>query len=457
MPQTRQSARNPRTNAVQATDAQNSVVAKSSPQKRRRETSSPLYDPAVSHLPPLTMEPPSERLGLSSDQTLPPRPEKESEPKKEPEPEPKKEPGPTEPTLPAAEPPILPQPVPKTVSQEQRRKQELGITIAQVLEPISQDDFGEVPWMHLHARICGFVTNFRSEIKKSGKHTWECLDAGTQEEFISWAPDARNIFSTFEGDEILFTSWIWRILANSVFNVQSPDIEWTSPYFKAQNEMRNWLLEKTPDISTRSSLTLFWHHWNYVAGKMFVGSTTPQHLCDVTIPSRIDPASIAKILCSSLGSNLPTELSKFSKESLEKVCEVVVKVDGHFNDTLRDFKLSFCHPETEKPSGFEFQPEISVLPGYAMHDIHLKWLHLSHLLYHGENIEHENKGRRVGHTVDFVVSPLVLMRRFTDSYGIDRIFAPMSVYVDFSKGQEADEGEAQSLDSYMKTVLDRSW
>ncbi|KAF7543468.1 hypothetical protein G7Z17_g10716 [Cylindrodendrum hubeiense] len=92
-------------------------------------------------------------------------------------------------------------------------------------------------WEDLHKAIEHFAETL------SGNLLWNDLDESTQEKFNSWTPDAYKVFGIYDGGHKFFTSWVWRILADSIFNSKSPKIKWASSYFKAQHEMENFVLD----------------------------------------------------------------------------------------------------------------------------------------------------------------------------------------------------------------------
>lgn len=103
------------------------------------------------------------------------------------------------------------------------------------------DDLDEYKWQELDSTIERFASTYYKDI------AWESLDQSTKKEFLSWAPDAPKLCLMHNGSFYLFKSWIWRILVKSVLMGKCPDlIDWTSPYFKAQNDMQNALLGMTP-------------------------------------------------------------------------------------------------------------------------------------------------------------------------------------------------------------------
>lgn len=95
-------------------------------------------------------------------------------------------------------------------------------------------------WPEINAGIRAFAHSHFEDLR------WDQLDECTKEKFTTWTPNARKVFEMTGGSTRFFTSWIWRILANSIFNQKSDKIKWVSPYFKAQNDMLNHLQGMAP-------------------------------------------------------------------------------------------------------------------------------------------------------------------------------------------------------------------
>lgn len=130
-------------------------------------------------------------------------------------------------------------------SVDPEEQQILDQTTRQVRSEVSelltaQDGVHTQEWCPIHVIIWYFAEYHFKDLE------WDQLDECTKEEFTRWAPNARKVFGMTGGSTCFFTSWIWRILANSVFNRKSNLIKWVSPYFKAQNDMLNHLRGTAP-------------------------------------------------------------------------------------------------------------------------------------------------------------------------------------------------------------------
>ncbi|KAL6399829.1 hypothetical protein AUP68_17237 [Ilyonectria robusta] len=197
-----------------------------SPQKRRR-FSSTQQDSNASPLTTSAMDPGSKSTPANSDQTPP------SKPAEQPPPIPT-------PPLPASSLPKAPQ-LNTAKSSKPRVEPHSYFFLRTVVHPTHDDDFDYYFWQELDSTIERFVSTYYTDT------AWESLDESTKKEFLSWAPDAPMLCLMQNGSLYLFKSWIWRILVKSVLMGKCPDlIDWTSPYFKAQNDMHNALLGMTP-------------------------------------------------------------------------------------------------------------------------------------------------------------------------------------------------------------------
>jgi hypothetical protein len=57
---------------------------------------------------------------------------------------------------------------------------------------------------------------------------WDSLDEALQEKFLSYAPNAEELFGIPRMAGYVFHRWVWEIIDENFFSKKSKDIVWTS-------------------------------------------------------------------------------------------------------------------------------------------------------------------------------------------------------------------------------------
>lgn len=70
---------------------------------------------------------------------------------------------------------------------------------------------------------------------------WDSLDEALQEKFLSYAPNAEELFQVPRLAGYVFQRWVWEIVDENFFSKKSKDIVWTSPYWEAQATLERYL------------------------------------------------------------------------------------------------------------------------------------------------------------------------------------------------------------------------
>jgi hypothetical protein len=60
--------------------------------------------------------------------------------------------------------------------------------------------------------------------------TWGSLDEALQQKFISYAPNAEELFERYGMNQRIFQRWVWEIVDKNFFSHKSKDIVWASLY-----------------------------------------------------------------------------------------------------------------------------------------------------------------------------------------------------------------------------------
>ncbi|KAH6990230.1 hypothetical protein EDB80DRAFT_689812 [Ilyonectria destructans] len=394
-------------------------LRKSSPSQENSNASPPTSS---------AMESSSKMSEPHSDETLPPHSKK-------------KKPGSTEQLLPTVEPfvdsPQLNLDMPSVDPEEKptvdRISEHVRIEMVDNLR-IHDGVYTGRDWCDVHGSIWDFAHRHFKDLR------WDQLDECTKEKFTTWAPNARKVFEMTDGSTCFFTSWIWRILVNSVFNRKSNQIKWVSPYFKAQNDMLNHLQELKPDVA--STFSFQWNRWRMETVRLFELASTKSVVTERTL-YRIDQSCIRTIIADGLGSYFPREFEEFHLVSLGYA---VVQMEMLFAKSLVDVQLIFYHPTLGEISEFAFQPEIDGWDGHAMTNVDYVSAREGTIEERARQLARQYKKGHPGRPVDFVVAPMMLGRHLRASYRDQFIREPMVVCVgwvaDFDLGEEEkDDGK----------------
>ncbi|KAF5552486.1 hypothetical protein FNAPI_7075 [Fusarium napiforme] len=230
--------------------------------------------------------------------------------------------------------------------------------------------------------------------------TWDSLDEALQQKFISYAPNAEELFETYGMNQRIFQRWVWEIVDENFFSHKSKDIVWASPYWEAQATIERYLRDQPnpTDHDFRYDRNLESHkfpHWRYTTIDFYMSLEDTPHSV-----RRIDPTCVVPIIAKALGRYFPEEYDGRDHPVLRNLASSVVDLDFLFDANLTVFSHVFHHPITQQTSGFSFQRNLEGIERQAMED------HYGGL---GRNEEGQN--------VDLVVNPMLLQRG--NYYGYD--------------------------------------
>lgn len=98
------------------------------------------------------------------------------------------------------------------------------------------DPHVELAWPRLCGAISGLV-----DVPSLWDVPWDSLDEALQEKFLSYTPNAEELFQVPRLAGHVFQRWVWEIVDENFFSKKSKDIVWTSPYWEAQATLELYL------------------------------------------------------------------------------------------------------------------------------------------------------------------------------------------------------------------------
>jgi hypothetical protein len=125
----------------------------------------------------------------------------------------------------------------KQQAEEKRRKslqskELLHVNLALELK----DEHVKENWKGLRGRIDSLVN-----VPSLWNVPWDSLDEALQEKFMSYAPNAEDLFRVPRMAGYVFQRWTWEVIDENFFSKKSKDIIWASPYWEAQAAMESYL------------------------------------------------------------------------------------------------------------------------------------------------------------------------------------------------------------------------
>ncbi|KAF5021225.1 hypothetical protein F66182_6744 [Fusarium sp. NRRL 66182] len=299
--------------------------------------------------------------------------------------------------------------------KENREKgQRAGIVLRYFEYPIDLGHLVYKSW----PRMAGGIQSF-TQFNFTGV-AWDSLDLDTQQKFMGWAPDAKELFELSGFSELIFRRWVWEIIDTSFFSNKSNDIVWTSPFWEAQASMTRHLNEYKRRLPfDNDEFLLRYNHWLFNTAHMH-SYTVPHHV--KSTPRRIEEDCVISILAKGLGRYFPKNFDQKGQLCLKNLAEDVVSTDCWSSATFFSFTHVFHHPTTLEKYRFPFSSEVAEHKGEAMSAI--------------LGFE-EDEGR----PVDLVAAPMLVQRGCPDahSYDIRLVFHPMQVCVSWLADFEEDE------------------
>lgn len=98
------------------------------------------------------------------------------------------------------------------------------------------DPHVELAW----PRLCGAIGAL-VDVPSLCDVPWDSLDEALQEKFLSYAPNAEELFRVSQMARYVFQRWVWEIVDENFFSKKSKDIVWKSPYWEAQATLERYL------------------------------------------------------------------------------------------------------------------------------------------------------------------------------------------------------------------------
>jgi hypothetical protein len=99
-----------------------------------------------------------------------------------------------------------------------------------------KNDYVEEFWKDLRGSIESLVN-----VPSLWDVPWDSLDEALQQKFMSYAPNAEDLFGVPQMTWHIFQRWVWEIIDENFFSKKSKDIVWASPYWEAQAAMERYL------------------------------------------------------------------------------------------------------------------------------------------------------------------------------------------------------------------------
>ncbi|TVY63989.1 hypothetical protein Focb16_v014462 [Fusarium oxysporum f. sp. cubense] len=124
---------------------------------------------------------------------------------------------------------------------------------------------------------------------------WDSLDEALQQKFISYAPNAEDLFGAFNMTWRIFQRWVWEIIDENFFSDKSKDIFWASPYWEAQATIERYLRDHNFPYDDERASHKF-PHWRHTTMEFYMSlKDSLQNL------RRIDPTCVVPIIAKALG------------------------------------------------------------------------------------------------------------------------------------------------------------
>ncbi|KAF5243129.1 hypothetical protein FANTH_8321 [Fusarium anthophilum] len=279
--------------------------------------------------------------------------------------------------------------------------------------------------------------------------SWDSFDEALQRKFISYAPNAEELFEPYGMNQRIFQRWVWEIVDENFFSHKSKDIVWASPYWEAQATMERYLRDHDFPYDDNLESHKF-PHWRYTTMDFYMSlKDTPQNV------RRIDPTCVVPIIAKALGRYFPEEYDERdppneTRPVLRNLANTVADLDFLFDANLTVFSHVFHHPTTQQTCGSPFQRKLEGIEGQAMKD------------HHGGLGRNEE-----GQNVDLVVNPMLLQRGhyYGYDYEVKTAVHPMEVCVawleahrNLQNSPEEDEegGQGGETDDATATAEEKS-
>ncbi|KIL91479.1 hypothetical protein FAVG1_05095 [Fusarium avenaceum] len=256
------------------------------------------------------------------------------------------------------------------------------------------DPLVELAW----PRLCGAIGAL-VDVPSLWDVPWDSLEEALQEKFLSYAPNAEELFQVPRLAGYVFQRWVWEIVDENFFSKKSKDIVWTSPYWEAQVTLERYLQEHNFSL-THETAWVKYTHWRYTAMDLYMSlKDSPRRW------QRIDQKCILQIITKALGKYFPKEHStetdpnsKGFSAVVAGLVESIATLEFYFSANFTFFSHAFHHPITQQTSGFPYSRELEGIKGQAVKSI---WADDDYL----------------GRNVDFVFEPMLLQHGH--HYGFD--------------------------------------
>ncbi|KAF5628748.1 hypothetical protein F25303_10381 [Fusarium sp. NRRL 25303] len=216
------------------------------------------------------------------------------------------------------------------------------------------DGFVEKNWKRLSGSIHGFVN-----VPSLNDITWDSLDGDLQQKFISYAPNAEELFEPWAMNGRVFQRWVWEIIDENFFSHKSKDIVWESPYWEAQATMERYLRDQPNPTDhdfpyDKEYASYKFLHWRYTTMDFYrsLKGSPPQWRS----LRRIDPTCVVPIIAKALGRYFPQEYDERDPMNgaspvLPTLSNDVAEMEFFFDANLAVFSHVFHHPDSTNLRG----------------------------------------------------------------------------------------------------------
>ncbi|KAF4949537.1 hypothetical protein FGADI_8835 [Fusarium gaditjirri] len=264
-------------------------------------------------------------------------------------------------------------------------------------------------WPQLVGTISGFT-----EDAGFMNLSWDRLDEATQQRFIGYSPCAQQLFET-------------PLVRAFMFERKSQDIEWTSPYWKAQAAIECFLREK--NFHYDGEFQRFQYpNWRFTTINFYYSLEirhNENQIGEFVGISRIEPRCVIKILKNGLGQYFPENPDPF----LEKLISILAKQIAEFElilDSGRHIpQIVFHDPNTKIAWGFPFSAKAEGFNAQVVM----------------KSVGGHDEALCNGMPVELVVSPMLVF--YGEMKGWDyhkpSVQAPMRVCIGYIDGFNQDE------------------